>query len=80
MPQLGHLVAETAHLEFYMIWCEALLVAHGAFLKRGDAPMASAMRALFKAVRLIQQDMQAAVEDNVYKLRYVEQVAKINDK
>ena len=80
LPQLGHLVAETAHLEFYMIWCEALLVAHGAFLKRGDAPMASAMRALFKAVRLIQQDMQAAVEDNVYKLRYVEQVAKINDK
>ena len=62
---------ESPHLEFNLRWIEALLHAHGPYLKHHATSFASELRAVYKAIGRIQSDLARLADDNVYALDYL---------
>ncbi|KAL2040746.1 hypothetical protein N7G274_006725 [Stereocaulon virgatum] len=62
---------ESPHLEFNLRWIEALLSAHGSYLKDNAGGFASELRIVQKAVVKIQADLARLADDNVYTLDYL---------
>ena len=62
---------ESPHLEFNLRWIEALLSAHGPYLKDNAGGFASELRTVQKAVVKIQADLARLADDNVYALDYL---------
>ena len=62
---------ESPHLEFNLRWIEALLSAHGPYLKDNSGSFASELRTVQKAVVKIQTDLARLADDNVYALEYL---------
>ena len=62
---------ESPHLEFNLRWIEALLSAHGPYLKDNAAIFGSELRTVQKAVAKIQADLARLADDNVYALDYL---------
>ena len=62
---------ESPHLEFNLRWIEALLSAHGPYLKDNAASFGSELRTVQKAVAKIQADLARLADDNVYALDYL---------
>ena len=62
---------ESPHLEFNLLWIEALLKAHGPYLKDNKSLFASELRIVQKAVTKIQSDLARLADDNVYTLDYL---------
>ena len=62
---------ESPHLEFNLQWTEALLRAHGPYLKDNMPLFASELRMVQKAITKIQSDLARLADDNVYSLGYL---------
>ena len=62
---------ESPHLEFNLQWIEALLRAHGLYLKDNMSLFASELRIVQKAITKIQSDLARLADDNVYALDYL---------
>ena len=62
---------ESPHLEFNLLWIEALLTQHGRYLKDNTASFAAELRTVQKAVTRIQSDLARMADDNVYALDYL---------
>ncbi len=62
---------ESPHLEFNLQWIEALLKAHGPYLKDNMSLFASELRIVQKAITRIQSDLARLADDNVYALDYL---------
>ena len=62
---------ETPHLEFNLRWIEALLRAHGPYLKDRQAVFAAELRMAAKAIARIQSDLKRLADDNVYMIDYL---------
>ena len=62
---------ESPHLEFNLRWIEALLHAHGSYLKDKASSFASEMRSLQKAIGKIQSEVARLTDDNAYALDYL---------
>lgn len=62
---------ETPHLEFNLLWIEALLSAHGRYLKDNSGPFSAEMRTVQRAVSRIQADLARMADDNIYALDYL---------
>lgn len=62
---------ESPHLEFNLRWIEALLSAHGPYLKDRSATFAAELRTAQKAIARIQADLARLADDNMYTLDYL---------
>lgn len=62
---------ETPHLEFNLLWIEALLSAHGRYLKDNSGPFSGEMRTVQRAISRIQADLARMADDNIYALDYL---------
>ena len=62
---------ESPHLEFNLRWIEALLSAHGPYLKDHAPLFASELRTVQKAIAKIHSDLARLADDNVYALDYL---------
>ena len=80
MQSLSECMSKSAHFEFYVTWCESVLLTHGAYLKHSGSTLISALRGIHKAITQTQTDITTTVEDNLYKLDYIQAVYKIPKK
>ncbi|MCJ1417693.1 hypothetical protein MMC32_004038 [Xylographa parallela] len=62
---------ESPHLEFNLLWIEALLSQHGRHLKDNSGGFAAELRSVQKAVARIQQELTRMADDNLYALDYL---------
>ena len=62
---------ESPHLEFNLLWIEALLKVHGPYLKDNVPLFASELRTVQRAITKIQSDLARLADDNVYTLDYL---------
>lgn len=68
---VAHAADESPHLEFNLRWIEALLHAHGPYLKDHATPFASELRTVQKAIAKIQFELARLADDNIYALDYL---------
>jgi periodic tryptophan protein 2 len=62
---------ESPHLEFNLRWIEALLSAHGPYLKDQASSFGSELRTVQKAIAKIQSELARLADDNIYALHYL---------
>ncbi|KAF2090747.1 WD40 repeat-like protein [Saccharata proteae CBS 121410] len=62
---------ESPHLEFNLLWIEALLTRHGRVLKERQGEFAPEMRAVQKVVAKVQRELARLAEENVYAIDYL---------
>ena len=62
---------ESPHLEYNLRWIEALLGAHGPYLKDQASRFASELRTVQKAIAKIQFELARLADDNAYALDYL---------
>ncbi|KAF2801740.1 WD40 repeat-like protein [Mytilinidion resinicola] len=62
---------ESPHLEFNLIWIEALLSKHGRWLKENKGTLDAELRSLQKAVVRIQTELARLADENVYRIEYL---------
>ena len=61
---------ETPHLEFNLLWVEALLSSHGRYLRESSGQFAAELRLVQRAVTRVQSDLKRVAEGNVYAVEY----------
>ena len=73
---------DSPHLEAGLKWIQALLSAHGSYLKENASLFSSELRMVQKAIANIQSELARLADDNVYTLDYLlaqpEGKAKVN--
>ncbi|MCJ1286074.1 hypothetical protein MMC26_005416 [Xylographa opegraphella] len=62
---------DSPHLEFNLLWIEALLSQHGRYLKENSGGFAAELRSVQKAVTRIQHELTRMADDNIYALDYL---------
>ncbi|KAF2245835.1 WD40 repeat-like protein [Trematosphaeria pertusa] len=62
---------ESPHLEFNLMWIEALLSKHGRWLKDNRGGMEGELRSVEKAVRRIQAELARLADENIYRIEYL---------
>jgi periodic tryptophan protein 2 len=77
MQSISECMSKSAHFEFYLTWCESILLNHGPYLKHSGTTLTSALRGIHKAIGQTQTDLTQTVEDNIFKLDYIGSVCKI---
>lgn len=75
LARLLHFLAQTTdqspHLEFNLLWIEALLSRHGPYLKDHAALFTSELRTAQKAIAKIQSELIRLANDNIFALDYL---------
>ena len=75
LPRLLRFIAqatdESPHLEFNLLWIQALLSTHGSYLKERNGEFAAELRTVQKAVERIQVELKRVADDNLYALDYL---------
>ncbi len=75
LPQLLRFVAaqadESPHLEFNLMWIQALLSGHGRLLRDRAADYAPELRSVQRAVTRIQSELARLADANVYMVDYL---------
>ncbi|KAK3044398.1 hypothetical protein LTS18_001395, partial [Coniosporium uncinatum] len=62
---------EGPHLEFCLLWIEAVLANHGRYLRDNQGQYAEEMRAINRAVQRIQRELGRLADENVYAVEYL---------
>lgn len=62
---------ESPHLEFNLLWIEALLSKHGRWMKDNRGTMEAELRAVEKSVKRIQAELARLADENVYRIEYL---------
>lgn len=62
---------ESPHLEFNLMWTEALLSKHGRWMKENRVGMEAELRSVEKAVRRIQAELARLADENIYRIEYL---------
>lgn len=62
---------ESPHVEFNLLWIEALLSAHGRYFKENAPGLAAELRVVQKAVATIQLELARLADENIYALDYL---------
>lgn len=62
---------ESPHLEFNLMWIEALLSKHGRWMKDNRGGMEAELRSVEKAVRRIQAELARLADENIYRIEYL---------
>ncbi|KIM91497.1 hypothetical protein PILCRDRAFT_810776 [Piloderma croceum F 1598] len=75
VPQLLRFVADhlerSPHLEFDLVWANALLMAHGRYLRERSGEFASVFRALQKGLNDFEQSISRLCDENTSTLLYL---------
>ncbi|KAF7966822.1 hypothetical protein HWV62_36959, partial [Athelia sp. TMB] len=81
VPQLLRFVAEhlekSPHLEFDLVWANALLMAHGRYLRERSGEFASVFRALQKGLTDVEQSISRLCDENTSTLAYLIDQSKV---
>jgi periodic tryptophan protein 2 len=89
VPRLLRFVAmqteESPHLEFCLLWVQAILTSHGQWVGDNRILVDSELRIVSRAVGRIRDDLRRLAEENVYLVEYllsqpVEQSSSVNGK
>lgn len=64
-------VDETPHLEFNLLWIEAVFRKHGRYMKDNIGQFAPEMRAVMRAVARIGRELGKLAEENMYLVEYL---------
>lgn len=62
---------DTPHLEFNLLWIEAMLSKHGRYLKEHAAGLGSEMRLVQRAVKKIQIELGRLADENSFSIDYL---------
>ncbi|KAF2871108.1 WD40-repeat-containing domain protein [Massariosphaeria phaeospora] len=62
---------ESPHLEFNLMWIEALLSKHGRWMKDNKGGLEAELRSVEKAVRRIQAELARLADENIYRIEYL---------
>jgi periodic tryptophan protein 2 len=62
---------ESPHLEFNLVWIEALLSKHGRWMKDNKSGLEAELRSVEKAVRRIQTELARLADENIYRIEYL---------
>jgi periodic tryptophan protein 2 len=62
---------ESPHLEFNLVWIEALLSKHGRWIKDNKGGLEAELRSVEKAVRRIQVELARLADENIYRIEYL---------
>jgi periodic tryptophan protein 2 len=62
---------ESPHLEFNLMWIEALLSKHGRWMKDNKAGLEAELRSVEKAVKRIQAELARLADENIYRIEYL---------
>ncbi|KAF1918682.1 WD40-repeat-containing domain protein [Ampelomyces quisqualis] len=62
---------ESPHLEFNLVWIEALLSKHGRWMKDNKTGLEAELRSVEKAVRRIQSELARLADENIYRIEYL---------
>lgn len=62
---------ESPHLEFNLVWIEAMLSKHGRWMKDNRGGMEAELRSVEKAVRRIQAELARLADENIYRIEYL---------
>ncbi|KAE8150192.1 WD40-repeat-containing domain protein, partial [Aspergillus avenaceus] len=68
---VAHAADETPHLEFNLLWIEALLSHHGRYFKENSGTFAPELRAVQRAIDDIRENLKKLTEKNTYDLDYL---------
>ncbi|KAF2269326.1 WD40 repeat-like protein [Lojkania enalia] len=75
LPRLLRFVAvqaeDSPHLEFNLLWIEALLSRHGRWMKENRGAMEAELRSVEKVVRRIQSELARLADENIYRIEYL---------
>lgn len=75
LARLLRFVAQAAdtspHLEFNLLWLEALFSEHGTYLKEQSGSFAAELRTCQKAIARIQADLARLADNNTYMLEFL---------
>ena len=75
VPRLLRFVAmqteESPHLEFCLLWVQAILVSHGPWVGDNKASVESELRIVSRAVGRIRDELRKLADDNVYMIDYL---------
>lgn len=74
---LAGLLERTTHIQFCMLWVEALLRQHGESLKERSASVMATLRALLKSMTLRHTELAKVCDHNKYLLRYIETLREL---
>jgi len=81
VPQLLRFVADhlerSPHLEFDLVWANALLMAHGRYLRERSGEFASVFRALQKGLTNFEQSISRLCDENTSTLLYLMDQSKV---
>lgn len=62
---------ESPHLEFNLMWIEALLNKHGRWMKDNRGGLEGELRSMEKTVRRIQAELARLADENIYRIEYL---------
>lgn len=62
---------ESPHLEFNLMWVEALLSKHGRWMRDNRGVLEAELRSVEKAVRRIQTELARLADENIYRIEYL---------
>ncbi|GCB19685.1 periodic tryptophan protein 2 homolog [Aspergillus awamori] len=68
---VAHAAEETPHLEFNLLWIEALFSSHGRYFKENSGSFAPELRAVQRAVDEINNSLKRLTEKNIHNLNYL---------
>ena len=84
LPRLLRFVAQevevTAHLEFNLLWMEALLSEHGIWAKENAGSLAGELRAVQRAVGRVGSELGRLTEGNTYAVEYILEQRRLEEK
>ena len=84
LPRLLRFVAQevegTAHLEFNLLWTEALLSEHGMWCKENAGVLAAELRAVQRAVGRVGSELGRLAEGNGFAVEYILEQRRIEEK
>lgn len=75
LPRLLRFIAlqaeESPHLEFCLLWIQAVFTSHGRWIEENRAQVATELRIVIRAVGRIRDDLRRLGDDNIYMIDYL---------
>lgn len=71
MRFIGTVDDESPHIEFHLLWIQALMTAHGSYIRSRTHEFSSELRGIQKSIARIEKDLVEISDHNKYSLDYI---------
>lgn len=68
---IGSLAETSSHVEFYLLWVQALMTHHGRYIMDNKHQFVSPLRQLQKSLRLVNKEFNNLAARNIYYVQFV---------